>query len=370
MYYILYFLVIIGVINELSSRKRNQKYFDFCYFIATLMAVLRYGQGTDYFNYANVYRQIEISLNRDFLSSLAVTDSGYCLLCDIGLVLGLPYEAFVMVISLLMMVLFYRFLSKNCNYSMFSLLVFVSLIYMIYIYSAQRQGLAMAFFYGQLYPLLIKKKSVQYYCGTFLIGFIHASAWFFILFPSLKKVKIRNQYVVIFLVSILVMFVSSNILDYIPIPFIKARIEYYLGESTSNAIFAKLFRIIVLIPIVLMKNADKRNEHLNVSRHFMLVAFITYSLFSFSEATASRLWGLFLGFECLFLSNISITFRKSFKRFSLLSFYTLLLVVMWFKDLGAAIDQGSYKHCNMFTYPYVALFEGESTLEYYRPIHN
>lgn len=229
-----------------------------------------------------------------------------------------------------------------------------------------RQGLAMSFFYGLLYPLLIKNKNVQYYIGSFLIGFIHASSWLFFLFPILKNIKLNNHYLLFFIISIVIMFVSSSILDYIPIPFIKARIEYYTGESSDNAILAKLFRMIVLIPFVLLQNDNIHNENIKISSKFMLYAFFFYSIFAFSELTASRIWGLFLGFECLFLANISFAIRKSAKRLKLLAFFSVLLIIMWFKDIGAAINQGEYRHCNMFTYPYFSIMEEEDDLDYYR----
>lgn len=47
MYYIIYFIILIGALKEAISHKRNKQLFNFSYAILFLMAVLRYGQGQD-----------------------------------------------------------------------------------------------------------------------------------------------------------------------------------------------------------------------------------------------------------------------------------------------------------------------------------
>jgi len=367
MYYLAYFLVIVGCLREIVRGKRDRKYFNFCYVILTLMAVFRFGQGTDYFSYEALYKAIS---QTSFIESLMIVngDIGYGFLCNIGIFLGMPFALFCACISLGMMALFYKFLTRTCNYSMFGLLAFVSVIYMIYVYSIIRQGVVMSIYFGTLFPVLQRRRYLVYSIGVIMIATIHASALLLLTFPVIQRFPIQKFYVPIFLGSIAVMFLSSNITRLIPVEFIRQRLENYEGVSTGNIVLARMMRIVIILPLIFLSPSIRKDKEIALYRNYMLIGFLFYSVFSFSEMTCSRVWGYFLGFECALISHFSLDLKKVQKRFAILSYYSMILVVMWFKDIGAAIDQGSYRNCGVFTYPYFSVFESIENVAEYRDV--
>lgn len=367
MYYIIYFIILIGALKEAISHKRNKQLFNFSYAILFLMAVLRYGQGQDYFNYEGIYHQVSVYAKNSILGIFLIRDIGYAFLNYLAISLNLSYEFFMSITTGFTMYMFYSFLKRSCNYSMVSLLIFYSVIFMIYPLSITRQGLCMSFFLCYMYPLLQEQHHKKYYLLTLLISTIHASSLIYLLFPSIYKLKVSNKtLLIIFIISIIFLFFSMNLMSYIPISFIQHRMRTYLSEASGNLILAKIVRLLLVLPLLMLTPKLFKDTYLNKNRLLFFFGFFIYSLISFSELASSRIWGYFLGIECIILAKLSLSKVKSKNKVLAVYFYILLSVVLWIKDINAVIQQGKYTNCTTLTYPYVSIIEGDKTIDYYR----
>jgi len=331
------------------------------------MAILRYGQGQDYFNYEQIYEWIETITDSSILRILLFPDLGYGLLNYICITIGLPYEMFMGLFTAATMIMFYVFLKRTCSCSMVALLIFYSVIFMIYPISASRQGFSMAFFLCFMYPLLEKRENKKYYFYLLFISSFHASAIVSGLFPLLYRYKISTKVLIsLFCLSFVLMFLKINFFSYIPVPLIQTRMAAYL-ESSSSQVLAQIVRFLLVFPLFFIPTSllNEYNE-IKMNRILLVCGFFIYALTSFSELASSRLWGYFLGFECIIFSQLSTKLYKFKHKKLMLMYYILIAGILWIKDINGAIQQGEYKNCNVLTYPYVSIFEGSETIELYR----
>ena len=365
MYYLALFLILFLVI--FSGRKANKVMFIFVFIFLFVMACFRYGQGSDYFNYMEYYNAADYYWNNNPVMLLSLRDPGFVMLNVLSVLTNIPFQGFTALISCIIMILFFRFLSKQCHYSYYSLLFFYCFIYMVYSLSIMRQGLCMAFFYAVLYPLLNEKKYKEYYLWCVILITIHLSSILFFIFPIiLKWHPSENDLKKLLILSFLFLIGTSTIFKHIPIGFIQSRIAPYLAESSSNQIFAIVLRCIFVIPLYYMPERLSSDSEIYKCKLFLVVGFFIYSITSFSELTCSRLWGYFWGFECLLLSYLhKRPYYCGYCR-KILSFFLIVSIVFWFKDVNSFIAQGGYRNCDMFSYPYISIFEDDSVLNHYR----
>lgn len=367
MYYVIYIIILYGAIKELITHKRNRSLFYFSYLCLSLMAIFRYGQGQDYFNYEGIYHQVSVFTEESILGIFLINDFGYALLNYIAILLTLPYELFIAIITFVMMAMFYSFFRKYCNFSMVGLLIFYSVIFMIYPLSIIRQGITIVCFFNYLYPLLLENRIKKYILLVFVISTIHASALIFLFFPIVYKIQISYKYMfLVFIVSVIILFFSFNLMSYIPIPFIQDRMKTYLSDASDNMILAKIVRFLLLCPLFMLPTCFLKDSHLKNNIKLFLLGFLIYALVSFSELAASRIWGYFLGFECMIVSQLSLSRIWSKSRVLITSFYILLSMILWLKDINGAMKQGEYINCTICSYPYISIFEGDKVLNYYR----
>lgn len=367
MYYIIYLIILYGAIKEATTHKINKVLFKISYLWLFLMAIFRYGQGQDYFNYEGIYHQVSVFTSQSFFGIFLLNDFGYSLLNYIAISLNVPYELFMAIITSITMAMFYSFLKNNCHCSMVGLLVFVSVIYMIYPLSISRQGLTIAFFFCYMYPLLKRNMIKKYIFLTIIISTIHASALIFILFPFVYKYQIsQNKIVILFILTLIILLMSKNLMAYIPIQFIQDRMTTYLSDASDNQILAKIVRFLLVFPLIILPMHFLKDFNFRNNYKLFLFGFFIYALISFSELASSRLWGYFLGFECIILANLSLSKIYSKTKVTIVLFYILLSVVLWIKDINGAIEQGKYINCTILNYPYISIFEGDETVNYYR----
>lgn len=368
MYYIALALIIFGVIRECLSSRTDKWYFHFCFILIALMACLRYGQGTDYYGYYAIFKEYSYTLTSggDFFRGR--TEYGYSFLMYLALLLKLPYWLFMMIVTGIMMVFCYYFLRRSCEYSMTSLLLFYVYFYMIYGLSGTRQGLATSIFLCFGYPILdreiLQKKDIlQYELVILLASLFHASVLVLALLPIMNRLSISpTGYLLAFIVCVGILLAKINVMTYLPIGSLAARMEIY--SATKNTNFLALFsRMFLVLPLVFYK--QESSWWFEKNKKYLFLGFAIYSIISFSDLTATRVWAYFYPF--LFILIPCIVFNdKSVKSRYYICFYVLLSVFMWFKDINATMDQGKYVDCNVFTYPYVSIFEGEEVIKHYR----
>lgn len=368
MYYIALSLILLGVIKECFSYKTDKWYFHFCFILIALMACFRYGQGTDYYGYYAVFKEFSNSIASGGDFSSMRTEYGYSLMMYFAYMLRLPYWAFMMIATGVIMVLCYFFLRRCCEYSMTSLLLFYVYFYMIYGLSATRQGLATSIFLCFAYPILgreiLQKKDIlRYEFVILLASLFHASVLVLALLPIMNRLSISpTVYLLAFIVCVGILLAKINVMAYLPIGSLAARMEIYSATKNTN-FFALFSRMFLILPLIFYK--QESSWWFEKNKRYFFMGFVIYSIISFSDLTATRVWSYFYPF--LFILIPCIVYNdKSVKSRYYICFYVLLSVFMWLKDINAVINQGKYVDCNVFTYPYVSIFEGEEVIENYR----
>lgn len=355
MYYIVYILLLLFSIKEIFTGKIDKYTFYSLYVIITFMATFRFGQGTDYYNYYDIYNNSLSLSNMDLYAIFRLNDPGFILLNYIFAVNDVYYPIFASLFSLFTMIIFYKFFYITCNKSVLSLFLFYTLFYFIYVFNLMRQGFVMACVCSILYPLLLKNKYIKYYILLILFSTIHQSVLIWSIVPLILKIKINKiVFVFIFVFLVLMLLFGVNLPPFIDYE----RIDNYVSESSDNMIYAKIFRIMIVLPVFVLFI-----KRINYYLLLLLFGLFVYTIFSYSELVASRL-EVFFRLFIIPVILLSLFYFPRYK-FPLFFYYLLISSILWFKDINATLEQGGYVECNIFTYPYINVFNPYE-IEYYR----
>ena len=370
MYWIVFLFIATCALFEIRNKRVNKSTFYLVYAILVLMVVLRQGQGSDYYNYLSIYNEVDSLTSQSSLLSLAImSDPLYAFFNYVAIQLGVSYKWFAAITSFTIMMLMYRFYKNHCHRSAVCLFMLYAMFYLIYPYSAVRQGLAMAILLGVMYPLLKERKLMKFYCVLFVTTLIHQSVIVCAIMPFVYRMKINKSVLTLIVICCsAIMVLGVNWLSFLPLPaVIRSRADYYLEDGSSVQLLAMLVRIAAILPIFLVSNTKyKANAELAGVRNLLLAGFVIYSLFSFSDLIASRMAVYFRVFEGFFI--YLLLFKSGLRKLNMQIgvYYFIVAVVLFTKDINSFIQQGDYKNCNIITYPYLTVFDSNTTIMYYR----
>lgn len=368
MYWLVFLIILLLTILEVKTNKINSNRFYFIYLLLTFMIILRCGQGSDYYNYQEIYKEVAYYSDISLYSVLLRKDPGYAFINYLAINIGVSYKLFSGIFSLLIMLCFYPFFSKICHKSLIPLFFFYTTLYLVYPFSGIRQGFTIAVLLGILYPFLIQKKYTFYVVGVLLMALIHPSVIICLFIPFIYEVRLSTRKLILIVIPfVLILFGNIDVFSHIPIAFFQNRVKEYLELVTSANYLPKLVRVLVILPVFLIPDRIyKSNLDLLRIRNILIGGFIIYALFSYSDLTSSRLGIYFRAFEGLFfMLLIHHTVLKKINR-QILVCMMLFASVFLAKDINGFIEQGKYENCNIFSYPYLTVFDSENTIIYYR----
>lgn len=332
------------------------------------MVCLRQGQGQDYYNYYQTYKEVQYYSDRSFLLVIAMRDPFYALLNWCFIKFHISYQWFVAFFSFTTMALQWPFFKNICKGSSICLFIFYATVVLQYDFNAMRQGMALAIMLGVLFPLLLKKRYTKFYIVCLLSCLIHLSAFICILMPLAQKINFKKKAMVLILLGgAIFILLGGNIISHLPLPeFLSERASSYT-ESSSTKIFAIMVRILLILPLFpIPTKTYKKYERLNLLKNIIILGFIVYSLCSFNDFVASRENMYFRMFEGYFLSMVILNTRLRKTGKILFGYYTVLCFILFAKDISAGISQGHYKNCNILTYPYLNVFDSNQDIRHYR----
>ena len=367
--FLIVFIVILSLACiEVYNRKVNVRAFYLIYLALTIMTVLRKGQGSDYYNYQEIYREVSVYTGQSVLPILLMKDPGFLFLNYLAQQSGISYEWFSAICSFLIMLLLYPFFCRVCRKSMIPLFFYYATFYLIYSYSALRQGFTLAILLGCIYPLLKEGKKIKCVVIIFLASLFHQSFLVCLLFLLVYRINMDKKALLLLLLPFMLnLLLSFNIMGLIPVPGILDRMDSYVEEGRSSSMMAILVRLIVLIPLFLVPNRIyEQDKDLMGVRNILACGFIVYSLFSFSDLISSRLGVYFRAFEGLFL--FMLLYKTNLKKVpkQLFAYFVCVSMILFVKDINAFIEQGEYANCNVVTYPFLTVFDDDDTIMYYR----
>lgn len=366
MYWLIFIALLIGAYLEVSNKRINIKRFYIIYTILILLATLRQGQGSDYYNYLQIYNEIRDLTRNSVFPILLSKDPGYSLLNYLAISVGCPFELFSALCSFGIMLILLPYFRDSCSKSLISLFIFYTTFYLIYPFSAIRQGFTIAFFVSVLYPLLREKKHLLYALLTIIASSIHSSLLVVLVVPFVyEKTISRNKLLLVIILSLFVLFIYNPFERIVSLSGYN-RFSDYL-DKTSMSYLAILIRGALVTSLFLIPERIYRSDReLNNIRILFVLGFFIYSVFSFSDLIASRLFIYFQVLQGLFL--VRMIYSTNLKKIShqLCSCFLLISTVLFVKNINSFIVEGKYQNCTVLSYPYLSLFDSKSEISYYR----
>lgn len=288
MFYFTFTLLLMVVIfkNKIPKNIRN------LLVIAPLILIIlfRYGIGADYFAYQHVYEKILVGSFSDLIRYYPDIEIGYKLIMWPFRLLNIPFHVFFVIINTVTLSLIVKWIKDNSIEFEQSILLFYSMFYFVWVLSAARQGIIMAF---GLYFLFNRKVTISWKSKIALIlglALIHKSALFLLIYLLLDKFNWNRKRQAIFMVAMIIVTLLplSAILQPLQnISITKKIITKYLSASVKFYDFPGLIRLIFFGTLLWFYDYFKDEDKKVVDR--VLYGFSLYFLFKFSEITASRL---------------------------------------------------------------------------------
>ena len=287
--------VVLGFVLSFFSllevaRKDKFRTLNFYIFalVLTLMLCLRYGQGTDYYEYELQYVNIDIS-GSYFVNSLYHGEIGWYMLMLLFKRLGASFSLYLGIVSLFMMILVIKVINRYSSYRIFSLLLLYPTFYLTYFYSAIRQGLVLVIFLSFGIDCLLSRKYFKYYIVVILMALLHRSSLILIVLPFVLRYRDRKPGKFL-MISIFFATICgySGVLNTIAE---RLGVRGYFNVSIS--VMAILLRIILFYMISFMYKATKvaceENKEIDILYFIYSFGFLFFVMFAFSSTLSQRL---------------------------------------------------------------------------------
>lgn len=202
--------------------------------LLVVVAGFRYGIGTDYYTYEQIYNNIE---------DASYIETGYRYVNIILKYLGCSYEMSVLFFALVTNLLLLHFIKQYSIDFVFSLVLYVFLNYYFITFNAVRQMIGIAIFLTGV-NYVFKKKYLSFLLMTAFAALFHYSIFIGILYP-ICKINKKNIYVIVWLASIpfIVLPIQSIIIKLMPASLHYA--DYFTSPFFTQTSSAAVFKLIV-----------------------------------------------------------------------------------------------------------------------------
>ncbi len=371
MYHIVFCILLVLATYEFFS-KPTKRIGGILFFILLCMATLRYGQGSDYFNYIYLFNNsadtFEAALRtKDF--SYVTREIGFSAISYVWLkIFRWSPETLTAVFSAVSFIFIWLFIKKYSAKPVVSLFFFYCTFYLIYPFSGIRQGVCLSIFVYYLIPLLYNKKYGKYYLLSLLLFTIHFSSIILFIIPMVNLVKKYKPHQV-FLVSIILMAVGLVMYQYLfsfftTLDMIGSRVESYTAKNSLD-ILSLLLRIVIFVPIMLTYKLYKRDSIGDLFLKIYILGFFLYLLFMASSLISSRINVFMRYFEVILLVDfMAFFFKKNYHKIAIYGYVFIIMAVLYVKNIDSFVVQGPYyDQINFYNYPYVSVFNKKKIFE-------
>ena len=335
-----------------------------------LILCLRYGQGSDYFSYHDLFEKFsdfKIALYNPYNEHGEI---GFRLLCAI---FPFKYQWFIVATSTLEMWMLHRFIKFYSKNPLLTLLLFYPTYYLTYYFSIIRQGIVIAIFIGALLKWIEEKKWIRYYIVATLLITIHSTAAVLLIIPFLKYIRLKDILIIDMLCAVVGLFLSTSfgiaILQRIP------QLAYYASADVS--MFSLLERVLlfgILLLLYFYRQKYLEDESATWWLKIYGVGVAIYLMFLAFPLISSRFMALFKVLEVIVLP-VLLEGRSKYRQF-IIAFLIVFTGFMTCKNLDSYLYQGSYHvDVKFYTYPYITIFDKDAIWEYrdysqYQPFLN
>lgn len=377
MYYVVLIVLLIGSLIEIYRRKKYKQLFLLIYVVMTLMAIFRFGQLGDYFDYYYLYHNP--ILLRDPLFIVYAMAFQLC---------NASYQFFLTITELICFGLAFPFFYKTCRCSCISLLVFYCYSFLTCPMSALRQAVCLSMLLCS-YSMLVEKKRVLFFLIVGIGSLIHLSFFAVALIGLFYDKRFFNRPIII-VIALLATGVMLSGIDLTAVVISRVGFENRSISEVSSGAFDNLIqlalRLALMVPLLFFKPAYGTNGY--YAKAICLIGYILYCLLASQSLVAGRIEYFFRTFLCLFVAELSRglgskysfisvrfsprrkekpTAKKAFSnmRVAVLSLFVLAHVVLFYKNMGGFIAQGAYKeNVTIFNFPYISIFDKQAIDQY------
>lgn len=292
------------------------------------------------------------ALDKWELNFYDIYQPGYTFLCAIGKSISPDFYVFQFIHAILMNVMLFYFIRRNCKYVFSALFAVFICTYLYFSTEILREVLAVLIFSLNIDSYL-KKQWSRYYLGVLLACFFHISAIFLVVLPAFHKLRVNAVYFCIILATGVAMFFLDHLLSALStIVFISDKINAYsdiksvgiladILNVTRNALFPILFCYIVKY------FAKKEIQFENLIAVMGIVGIASY----FNPIIFSRAVNYFVLFFCISTVSFAVPALKSGK--TVLRQYSMIFTILFFVLYGS--DSIMYRKYERWV-PYYSIF--------------
>ncbi|MDK2901611.1 MAG: hypothetical protein PWR14_515 [Thermosediminibacterales bacterium] len=261
-YFLLIFLLIIEAIlifGVVRMKKQNKVYAVVAFIQLFFLSAFRASSiGNDTYKYLNLFQTINLSSDTNLLSNRY--EIGYIMLNKIIYFFSQHNQALLITTSLVILLLFIRFIYKtSCNIWL-SIYLFITLMFYYFTMNALRQALAMAIIVNG-YEYLKNRKLFKYLLVVFIATLFHRVAIIFIFIYPISYFKFNFKNIFIVLIGGIVIFYKYDqvilwILQYFPQYTYYIDSQYFEANNVANIVYT-----IISILIILFGYSFKYHKH-------------------------------------------------------------------------------------------------------------
>lgn len=372
LYLVVFLILAAGAVWEWLRPQSGKYIYWCCWGLAAACLCLRFGQGTDYVTYHAIYETIPAHI--DFAQGYICgfyPEIGWRLISALFKLFHAPFWTFTFVLGLADMLLLHRFLNKYVPLRTPGLFLSYPVLYIVYLVSGLRQGLAICFFLGIAVPFYMEKKWVRYTVSVLIAASFHRVGYAWLVLPAVYYLPLGVMLaLLVFSIAgglvLQIGAVEQWIVKLIP----SYHIEQFLlnGEVSLFAVGERLVSATALLTLYFWKKKkygmEDRTQKLFLKAYLCGICF--YMLLFGSSYYASRYCVIFKVLEYALIVILISGKDKAAKAGAV--FFLSLTLLMGMKNLNAIVSEGYYYKeygVTVWSYPYISIFDQKKINEYY-----
>lgn len=347
--------------------------------LLTLFLALRFGQGSDYWGYRNLFERMPAVF--DFNADVYNTDKfhgeiGWKLMMNLFKYLGMNFETVIVLLAFAEMSLIAWALERYCGeHKMLGLLILFPTVYLTYFFSTLRQGFVIPINLSVLLPLLQKKRYIPYAAVTLLLCLIHRSS-LLLLLPLLLIKMSRRTFHGLLAASGLggVLLCVTPAWDHIHqfVCYIYPALGDEMVVEINFLALGERFAtggLIFLLFFSLCRDGAVSDEAEILYKTYML-ANMFYFILMGSQTLAGRFSMIFKCVEVILLPMLLGMYmerrpmRAGRTGICVYAYCLMLTSALTLYHLGFCSEEGNYyEYHNAFEYPYISIFQKDRVYE-------
>lgn len=371
-YFFVWMMLAAGSLMEWNYPKAKKAGYWICWAAMTGCLCFRFGQGTDYVTYQGIYETIPtvIDLSQGYICGF-FPEIGWRLLSAAFKVVHAPFWVFTMVLGFAEMLLVDRFVRRFASGRIFGLFMLYPVLYLVYLISGLRQGLAMCLFLSLALPCLLERKWGWYVVSVLLAASFHRVGYAWLILIPVIYIPVKWVMALAGLAAAGGLFlqigaVEQLIVRLVPIYHVK---QFLLeGQVSWFALGERLVSATVLMLLYLWLKKEKKEISLETECLWKvyLCGVCAYLLLSSSSYYASRYGVIFKIAEGAVV--IGLTKGSHHIQKAAAVFFFGLTCLMGIKNLNAMTVEGGYSQrgYQFWNCPYVSIFDQDEIEEHFR----